>query len=57
MKKIKLLIIIVFMMVLLSSCAADSPQSENESIYGNLKYDFPFISYRFVVFNRNESSA
>lgn len=45
MKKIKLLIIVAFMMILLSSCAADGPLTEDESIFGSLKYDFITMTY------------
>lgn len=45
MKKIKILLIMIFMMILLSSCAAENPYTEEVSIHGNLTYDFITMTY------------
>lgn len=45
MRKIKILILITLMMVLLSSCAAENPYTEEVTIYGDLTYDFITMTY------------
>ena len=45
MKKIKILMLLIFTSMLLSSCAAEEPFTEDVSIYGDLTFDFATMTY------------